>query len=149
MCSCAWTIFPYHVRLSSGPYDPCACLWLVGHLYFESYLLVSCIFGPNSPTIIFIPAFVEFVNKPSYATFIPFDAHILRDIWRSTWVKIERQQDSPHIVLCSSRVKARTKPDLAFIWYDTCIHIILISFTFTCKFWCVYHNCLESWRVEC
>jgi len=34
-------------------------------------------------------------------TFIPFGAHILRDIWRSKWVKINRQQDPPHLVLCS------------------------------------------------
>ena len=60
-------MFPSHVGLSSGPFDSCACLWLARNLYLGSYLLVSYIFGSNLPTHIFRPAYVEFVNKSSYA----------------------------------------------------------------------------------
>ena len=67
--TCLWDAFSSHVRLSSGPFDPYTCLLLVGHLYLESFLLVSCIFlGPNSPAHIFIPASVEFVNNSSCAS---------------------------------------------------------------------------------
>ena len=60
--------FSSHVRLSSGPFDPCACLWLAWNSCLGSYLFVSCIFGPNSPAHIFRPASMEFVNKSSYAS---------------------------------------------------------------------------------
>ena len=48
------------------------------------------------------------VNHPM-RTFIPLDAHNLHECWRWKWVEIDRQQDPPHLVLCSSRVKPRTK----------------------------------------
>ena len=72
MCLGSWAVFPSHVRLPSGPFDPCACLWLAMNLWLGSYLLVSCIFGPNSPIHIFRPSSVEFINKSSYARIYSF-----------------------------------------------------------------------------
>jgi len=64
--------FCSHVRLSTEPFNPYAYLLLVGHLYLWSFLLVSCIYSPNSPTHIFRPASVEFINKSSYASIYSF-----------------------------------------------------------------------------
>ena len=65
-CSCV--ALCSHVRLSIEPFNPYAYLLLVGHLYLWSFLLVSCIYSPNSPTHIFRPASVKFVNKSSYTS---------------------------------------------------------------------------------
>jgi hypothetical protein len=40
------------------------------------------------------------INNPML-TFIPFDALLFHDSWRLKWVISERQQDPPHLVLCS------------------------------------------------
>ena len=127
-----------------GPIDP--CVWL--SIYTLDH---SCYFPPFLAQI----HLHTFPNQHPWnlsiihpiLPFVPFDALILRESWLSKWVEIDRQQNPPHLVFCSSRVKVRTKADSAPIWYGTCIQIILY-FTFTCEYWCVYHICLGSWRVE-
>ena len=73
--------------------------------------------------------------------FIPSDARLLHDSWLSKWINRDCQQDPPHLVLCLSSRKAKNLGGPDFTWYDTCIQIIL-SFTLTCEFWCVFHDLL-------
>ena len=71
--------------------------------------------------------------------FIPHYGWIRSKSWRSKWIVSDRQQDPPHLVLCSSSSKGKDKGGPDFTWYDTCIQIIL-GLTFAYEFWCVYHE---------
>ena len=91
--------FCSHVRLSIEPFNPYAYLLLVGHLYLWSFLLVSCIYSPNSPTHIFRPASVEFINKSSYVSIYSFWClNFAQDLM----VKIDRQHTRPMMPLLNN-----------------------------------------------
>ena len=62
MCHCSWAASLSHVQLPSGPLWSLGLLVLGPGIYALDNMLVTCIFGPNSPAHIFRPASVEFVT---------------------------------------------------------------------------------------
>ena len=61
-----WAEFPSHVQLPSGPFWPLGLLVLGPGIYALDNMLVTCIFGPNSPA--------NLSNNHPLLTFIPSDA---------------------------------------------------------------------------
>ena len=99
-----------------------ACDWLEIHASDHTCLFHA--FWPKFTAHIFRPAFIEFVSKSSYA-----NIYSVRCSYFARYLTVKIGQNRPSI----------RSP----IWYDIYIHIIL-NFTFTCGFWCVYHKYLES-----
>ena len=129
---------------SGGPSNPCddMCHALIGrnivswiiahhialflaqnhlHTIWNQYLWNTLI---NSPMLIFIPQYAWFLCRS----------------WWSNWVNIDRQQDPPHLALCSSRVKVRTMVyGISLITHPTQSYSIpcLYLWTWMCLPWCL------------
>ena len=86
------------------------------------------------------------VNKSTLA-FIPHYGWILCRSWRSKWVVSGCQQDLPHLALCLSRVKVRTKVPRHLLDRTSCTKAIPYL-AFACELECVYHDVYNCWRTE-
>ena len=86
------------------------------------------------------------VNK-FILVFIPHFGSFLCRSWLSKLVVSDRQQDPPHLALCSSRVKVRTKVPWHLLGRTSCTKVIPYL-ALACELECVYHDACNCWRTE-
>ena len=79
--------------------------------------------------------------------FIPLCGSLLCRSWWSKFVVNDRQQNPPHLALCSSRVKVRTKVSRELPDRISCTKVISYL-ALACELECVYHDILSCWRTE-
>ena len=121
---------------------------------------LCCKFNSKSPAHIFKHHLWNMlINKPILAFILHYDWILCRS-WRSKWVISDRQQDPPHLALCSSRVKIRTKVlgifllglSLSLKWYTltrACLYsILLIWLAYVELWWGVAWHLFDSYLLQ-
>ena len=106
-----------------------------------------CKIGSKSPAhILECHLWNSLVNK-SILSFIPLCGSLLCRSWWSKLVVNDHQQDPPHLALCSSRVKVRTKVAWHLHDWTSCTKVIPYL-AFVCELGCVYLDVSNCWRKK-
>ena len=117
------------------------------HRVLDHSLPLCCKISLKSPAhILDHHLWNSLVNK-SILAFVPHFGSFLCRRWRSKLVVSDRQQDPPHLALCSSQVKVRTKVPRHLIDRTSCTKVVPYL-AFACELECVYHDILSCWRME-
>ena len=137
-----WVLGLHLVHLSLNRCYDNLCNFMSGQSMLE-----TCKISSKSPAHILEHYLWNLLVNKSILAFIPHFGSFLCRSWRSKLVVSDRQQDTPHLALCSSRVKVRTKVKWQLPDRISCTKVIPYI-VLACELECVYHDILSCWRTE-
>jgi hypothetical protein len=117
------------------------------HRGLDLATLFCCKISSKSPAHILKHLLWNLLINKSILLFISHYGWVLCRNWQSKWVVSDRQQDPPHLALCSSWVKVRTKVSWQLLDRTSCTKVISYL-AFACELECVYYDVCNCWRTE-